>query len=171
MIKMRCRDCKLYQCVCDEIGLKKEEKMEVSVEKRLQPITQELLRTLNAYERSQAIKKHHEWLRDVRKKERRFAYNELQKIYMTTHPEAREKAKRAYYLKNPEYAERRNLQRRKWWAKLSPEEKAKCYEKKCEWRKKNKERLNLLSRRNYLLKKQLNSSSQSPSSGEHASSD
>ncbi len=54
--------------------------------KEIQPITKELLDSLTQVERYKAIDRYQEWVRKVRKKERRLLNCETSRIYRFTHP-------------------------------------------------------------------------------------
>jgi len=50
------------------------------MKKKIQPITAELLKTLSAYERTQAIRRYQEWIKEQRIEEKRRVYNFYKKI-------------------------------------------------------------------------------------------
>lgn len=49
--------------------------------KQLQPITKQLLDSMSSYNKTLTLKKYHAWLKDVRKKDKKFAYNNTNKLF------------------------------------------------------------------------------------------
>ena len=84
-----CDLCGFPICLCEELGIARKP----AIAALPINIDADLMRSLPAYQKSEALRKYHAWLTKVRKQEKQQEYNRLQRIYNATHPEVREKSK------------------------------------------------------------------------------
>ena len=125
---------------------------DADTEKNIQPLTFDLINELPFEERKIALVRYHEWLREVRKRDKKGHWNEIKKIryfnerkgkpvkvrVVKTKEEKNELA-RQYYLKNKDVLKKRKTKRRKERYRTDEQFRKKISECSKRWHLKNKD--------------------------------